>query len=74
MPLLGFVGSVLWGAWAKERLINSNQKSSVLISSMGILTKGVHTGKALEGGGETVHPKGCWWGCGGVTSGAYICL
>lgn len=31
--LLGSVGSMLWGSWAMIRLVNSNQKSWVLVSS-----------------------------------------
>jgi len=36
MPLLGFVGGVLWGS-----KFNSSQKSWYLVSHMGILLKGL---------------------------------
>lgn len=53
MPLLGSMGGVLWGSQIKTRLVNSNFKSRVLVSSMGILSKG----KVL-GVQETIYYKG----------------
>ena len=42
MPLLGSVGGVLRGSWAKALLVNSNQKEEGggLLSSTGVLYKG----------------------------------
>lgn len=37
MPLLAFVGGVLWDLGAKAGLVNSNRKSWVLISPTGDL-------------------------------------
>lgn len=39
MPLVGFVGRVLWGSWAKAEFVNSNKKSGVLVSFAGVLSK-----------------------------------
>lgn len=57
MPLLGSLDNVLWGSKAKARLVNSNQKSTALVSCMGVLSK--HKGKPL-GGWVTVDHKGSW--------------
>lgn len=34
-PVLASIGGVLWGSWAKARLVNSNQKSRGLVSPVG---------------------------------------
>lgn len=34
VPLLVFMGAVLWESWAKVRLVNSSQKELGLVSSM----------------------------------------
>ena len=39
MPLLKFMGGVLWGSLTKAGLVNSNPKSKVLVSPMGVLSK-----------------------------------
>lgn len=52
-------GKVLWGSWAKARLVNSNKKSGVLVSFTGVLSKGCMRGRLWEAG-ETVYHKGCW--------------
>ena len=40
MPLLGSVGGVLWDSQAKAGLVNSKQKSRVLVSYMGSHLRG----------------------------------
>ena len=49
MPLLGFVGRVVQVSQAKARLVNSNQKSRVLVSSTG-----VHKEMALGDKGDLI--------------------
>lgn len=58
MPLLGSVGGVLWGPQAKARLVNSNQTSEALVSSMGVLFNGRTRGRPWEVG-EIADHKGC---------------
>lgn len=48
---------LLWGSKAKARLVNWNQKSTALVSCMGVLSK--HKGKALRDW-QTVNYKGTW--------------
>lgn len=38
--LIGSQVEVLWGFWARARLFSSNEKSGILISPMGVLSKG----------------------------------
>ena len=45
MPLLGIEGQVLWDSWAKARFVNSNQKSGVLVSFVGVLSKRCSRGR-----------------------------
>lgn len=42
---------MLWGPWARAGLVSSNQKSRVLVSPMGVLSKGCirHTGARRQG-------------------------
>ena len=62
MPLLGFMGEVLWGSEAETRSVNSNKKEKNFGKVHGGLIKGTHG----VGGGrpwevrETVYHKGCW--------------
>lgn len=51
MPLLGSIGRLLWGSCAMARLISSNQKNRVVISSTGFLPKGHirHIGQSRQG-------------------------
>ena len=46
MPLLGPLHSALWGPWARVGLVNSNQKSGVLVSPMGHIRQ---TGSGRQG-------------------------
>ena len=50
MLLLGSVGGVLWGSWAKAELDSSNQKSRVLVSFVGVLSKGCIRRRQWEAG------------------------
>ena len=48
VALLGSVGGGLWSSWAKAELVNSNQRSGILVIFLGTLSK-VHTkGRPLE--------------------------
>lgn len=51
MPLLKFMGGVLCDSWARDGLVNSNQKCGVLINPLGVLSKMYvkHTGAGREG-------------------------
>ena len=51
MPLLKFMGRVLCDSWARDGLVNSNQKSGVLVNPLGVLSKRYikHTGAGREG-------------------------
>ena len=40
MLLLASVARVLWGFWARVRLVNLKQKSGVFLSPLGFLSKG----------------------------------
>lgn len=56
--LLGPVGGVLWGSWTRDRLFNANQKTKVLVSSIGILSK--YTKERLWEAKKTFDHKGFW--------------
>ena len=56
MLLLGSMGGVLWGFQVTVGLINSSQKSEVLVSPMGVLSKGHIRG-------QTVDHKNSWGSC-----------
>lgn len=54
-PVLASIGGVLWGSWAKARLVNSNQKNRGLVSPVGVLLiQGENKGKAMEGRGDLI--------------------
>ena len=59
VPLLGSMGRVLWSSWTEARLVHSKQKNRVLVSPMGVLTKGHVRGRHWEAG-ETVDHKRYW--------------
>lgn len=40
MPLFGSLSGVLWGSWARARLVNSNQKEWGFGKHHGVLSKG----------------------------------
>lgn len=48
MSFLGFLGGALWGAWAKARLVNLNQKEQGFGMLHGELIDRVHKRKVLE--------------------------
>lgn len=58
-PLSGFMGRALKGFCAKAKLVNSNQESGLLVSPMGVFSKGRIKGQPWEVG-ETVDHKGRW--------------
>lgn len=60
MPLLASVGRVLWGSSAEARLVNSYQKSWVLVNHLGILLKGSIRVRHWESG-KIVDHKDYWW-------------
>lgn len=66
-PLLVSVDGVLWGSWAKARLVNSNQKSEILISHR-VLSKGYIMGRSRGAGSQLITRA-----IGEVTGGIYIC-
>lgn len=51
MPLLAYVGGVLWGSQARARLVHLNKKSRVLVGLTGLLSKGYlrHAGNGRQG-------------------------
>lgn len=51
MPSLQSVGVVLWSSQVRVPSVNLNQKSAVLVSPTGILSKGLkkHTGTGRQG-------------------------
>ena len=49
MPLLRSVGGVLWGSGTKVSLVNSHQKSRVLVSFSGGLSQGSTGGGSRRG-------------------------
>lgn len=40
MPLLGCTGGVFWSSQVKPGLVNSNQKCQILVSHMGLSSRG----------------------------------
>lgn len=67
MPLLGSIGGVFWGTWAKARLVSSNPKKLGFGKLCGRLLREVRRGKPWEVGENAYHQGG-----GVVQTGSYM--